>query len=67
MDLLIESGYHVYPVEFKKTTYPSSHALKPFQYLHQLSKKVGPGAVICFVERDMPLSRTVTALPINYL
>jgi predicted AAA+ superfamily ATPase len=67
IDLLIESGDTLYPVEIKKTASPSQHATNAFSTLERLEKTVGPGAVLCFVERDVPLSAQVTAIPMGYL
>lgn len=67
IDLVIEEGDSFYPVEFKKTGTPSHSASKSFHLLENLGKKVGHGAVICFVEKDVPLSRDVTAIPVGYL
>lgn len=67
VDLLIEVGDTLYPVEFKKTASPSQNAARQFTVLEKLGKTVGPGAVVCFVERDMPLSQQVTAIPAHYL
>jgi predicted AAA+ superfamily ATPase len=67
IDLLIEDGDVLYPIEFKKTATPSSTASKNFHMLEKLGKKVGSGAVLCFVERDVPLSREVVAIPVGYL
>ena len=67
VDLLIESGDTLYPIEFKKTATPSKTASKHFHVLEKLGKKVGHGAVICFVEKDIPISRDVTAIPAGYL
>lgn len=67
IDLVIETGDYLYPIEFKKTGSPAKNAAKDFHLLEKLGKNIGQGAVICFVERDIPLSRTVTALPIAYL
>lgn len=67
IDLIIESGDTLYPIEFKKTATPSLTASKDFHLLEKLGKKVGSGAVICFVEKDVALSRNVTAIPIAYL
>ena len=67
VDLIIEGGDTIYPVEFKKTASPSKTASKNFKALEKLGKKIGHGAVICFVENDIPLSADVTALPIGYL
>ena len=67
VDLLIETGDHLYPVEFKKTGTPSKTASKHFRLLGKLDKKIGQGAVICFVEKDIPLSHEVIAIPVSYL
>lgn len=67
VDLVIEVGDTLYPVEFKKTASPSTGAARQFAVLEKLGKTVGPGAVLCFVERDIPLSSQVTAVPVGYL
>ena len=67
VDLVIETGDSLYPVEFKKTATPSSTASKHFHLLEKLGKKVGHGAVFCFVERDVVLAEDVTAIPVGYL
>lgn len=67
VDLIIETGEAFYPVEFKKTASPSRTASKHFHLLEKLGKAVGHGAVLCFVEKDIPLSRDVTAIPVGYL
>ncbi|GAB1394874.1 ATP-binding protein [Rhodocyclaceae bacterium] len=67
VDLIVDSATALYPVEIKKTASPSHNAKKHFTVLDKLGKTVGPGAVLCFVERDIPLSRAVTAVPLGYL
>jgi predicted AAA+ superfamily ATPase len=67
VDLIIETGEALYPIEFKKTANPSKAASKHFHVLEKLGKKVGHGAVLCFVEKSVPLSREVTAIPVGYL
>ena len=67
VDLVIETGVGLYPVEFKKTASPSKSASKHFYVLRKITENVGHGAVICFVENDVPLSREVTAIPVGYL
>ncbi len=67
VDLVIESGDTLYPVEIKKTGTPSRTASKHFTALEKLEKKIGHGAVLCFVPEDVPLSKDVTAVPIGYL
>ena len=67
VDLLIEAGDTLYPVEFKKTASPSQNAARQFNVIEKLGKTVGPGAVVCFVECDTPLSQQVMAIPARYL
>ncbi len=67
IDLVIEHGDTLYPIEFKKTASPSINATRSFDLLTKLEKKVGPGAVICLKDTDIPLSRSVTAIPIWYI
>lgn len=67
VDLLIETGEQFYPVEFKKTATPDKNAIKHFSLLKKLEKPVGPGAVFCLIEKDIPLSETVRAIPASYL
>lgn len=67
IDLIIEIGDTLYPIEFKKTAIPSLNASKHFSVLENMGKNIGMGAVLCFVEKDIPLSKTVRAIPIRYL
>ena len=67
IDLVIETADTLYPIEFKKTATPSKIASKNFSVLEKFGKKIGHGAVICFVEKDIPLSRDVTAIPVGYI
>jgi predicted AAA+ superfamily ATPase len=67
IDLIIETGDTLYPVEFKKTANPSQPAVKHFNLLAKLGKKVGHGAIICLVEKDLPVSPEVTAVPVGYI
>ena len=67
VDLLIETAESFYPVEFKKTAVPSLNAIKNFYALKNVGKKIGMGALFCLIDRDMPLSRSVMALPPSYL
>ena len=42
-------------------------ARRQFAVLDKLGKTIGPGAVLCLVGRDIPLSQSVTAVPVGYL
>ncbi|PCJ25766.1 MAG: ATPase [Rickettsiales bacterium] len=67
IDLIIETGDSLHPVEFKKTATPSQTASKHFHMVGKFGKKIGHGGVVCFVEKPVPLSRAVTAIPVAYL
>lgn len=67
VDLLIEAGDSIHPVEFKKTATPSVTASRHFHLIKKLGKKVGHRAVFCFVEKDIALSEDIIAIPIGYL
>ena len=67
IDLLIETAEKFYPVEFKKTSTPSKNNINHFSLIGKLGKAVGPGALICFSESDIPLSKTVRAIPVTYI
>ncbi|MBU6141180.1 MAG: ATP-binding protein [Proteobacteria bacterium] len=67
IDLIIETADTLYPIEFKKTATPSKTSSSSFSVLEKFDKKIGHGAVICFVEKDVPLSKSVTAIPVGYI
>ncbi|MDP2809661.1 MAG: ATP-binding protein [Rhodocyclaceae bacterium] len=67
VDLIIERDDILYPVEFKKSAAPGKMASKNFQTLSKLGKQIGPGAVLCLRETDIPLSAEVTAIPASFL
>ncbi|WP_020505167.1 ATP-binding protein [Lamprocystis purpurea] len=67
IDLLIEQDDTLYPVEIKKTATPSRHAAGNFGVLDKTGRRIGEGAVLCLKETDVPLSTTVSAIPVWYL
>ena len=67
IDLIIEEGNHLHPIEFKKSASPSRNATKHFSTLSRLKREIGHGAVLSLSETDVPLSRTVDAIPAHYL
>ena len=62
VDLLIESGDTLYPVEIKRTATPTRHACRQFPVIETLGKRLGHGAVICMIESPLKLSTSVTAI-----
>ncbi len=63
--LLVESGDTLYPVGIKKTVSPWQNARRQFDVLDKLGKTIGLGAVLCLVERDLPLPQSVKAVPVG--
>ena len=64
--LLVESGDTLYPVGIKKTVSPWQNARRQFDVLDKLGKTIGLGAVLCLVERELPLPQSVKAVPVGY-
>jgi len=44
-----------------------ANARRQFAVLDKLGKTIGPGTLLCLVERDLPLPQNVTAVPVGYL
>ncbi|MDI6788958.1 MAG: ATP-binding protein [Planctomycetota bacterium] len=63
IDLLIERNLKLYPVEIKLTKSPSigmANSIERFSKVFS-KLKIMPGKVICLIEGEMPLTRTVSA------
>ncbi len=67
VDLIIEQNNTLYPIEMKKTANPAANAPSNFKFLAGLKQNIGHGMVVCFTEKDIPLSRDVDAVPVGYL
>ncbi len=67
IDLIIDEGGTVYPIEFKKSATPSLTNTKNFLALHQTKLNVGLGAIICLTQNPIALSRDVIALSISQI
>lgn len=64
IDLVVESGDVLYPVEIKKSKNPT-HADKNFDALKIFKKQVAPGVVLCMCDELIPLNRNTWLCPIN--
>jgi predicted AAA+ superfamily ATPase len=71
IDLLIEDGDTLYPVEIKTTGDPTKSMVKAFRCLSgifdQPGKKMGTGALICLAKERLPLTDTVWTLPVRMI
>ena len=64
IDLLLEEGDTLYPVEIKTSSDPNKAMVKAFSLLEKIpGKKAGSGALICLAKEQMPLTENVWILP----
>lgn len=66
IDLLIEKGDKLYPIEVKKAKNPA-HADKNFNVLKVFKKQVEPGLIICMSDELIPYSRNAWYCPISLI
>ncbi len=64
IDFVVEANGRLHPIEVKKTATPGLTDSKNFAVLKKLKKEIGEGAVLCFRQDIVPLSREVTAVPV---
>lgn len=68
IDLLIEDGGTLYPLEMKKHADPSKKDIDAFGVLDKIHNvKRGPGGVICMYDKLVTLQGEDKVIPINYL
>ena len=65
IDLLIEEGDTLHPVEIKTSSDPTKSMVKAFRHLGKNKiKRVDTGAVICLAKERLPLAEDVWTLPV---
>ncbi|MDR3262911.1 MAG: ATP-binding protein [Clostridiales bacterium] len=68
IDLVIENGGILYPIEIKTTGDPTKAMVSNFKRLADIAgKTVGEGAVICLAKEPLPLTDTVQILPVDLI
>ena len=68
IDLLIEDGGVLYPVEMKKHADPKKKDIAPFAVLDRLpGVQRGPGGVVCLYDNLLTLSGDDRVIPVSYL
>lgn len=68
IDLLIEDGGTLYPLEIKKHADPRKKDMHAFDLLDHISGiRRGPGGIICLYDHLVTLSGNDRAIPVNYL
>jgi len=68
IDLLIEEGDYLHPIEIKTTSDPKGSTVNSFRLLSSNKvKKVGEGAVICMTKERLPLTDNVWIIPVGMI
>ena len=64
IDLVIEQGETLYPIEIKTSSDPKKEMVKSFEVLDKIpGKKRGCGAVVCLAKERLPLMEDVWIVP----
>ncbi len=68
IDLVIEDGSILYPIEIKTTGDPNKSMINAFGYLKTISDKdIGTGAIVCLAKKRLPLSDNNWIIPANLI
>ncbi|MCR5689229.1 MAG: ATP-binding protein [Clostridiales bacterium] len=67
IDLIIEEGGVLHPVEIKKASSPDISAAKSFTVLKGAGRTVGTGAVICMSDLVLPIDENTLIVPSNLI
>ncbi|GHU50145.1 ATPase [Clostridia bacterium] len=68
IDLLVEDGGTLHPIEIKTTSDPNKQMTRAFRYVEEIAgKAVGEGAVICIAKEALPLKENVWILPVHLI
>ena len=68
IDLLIEDGGTLYPIEIRKHADPQKRDVAAFGKLENIPEmKRGAGAVVCLYDRVLSLTETDKVIPVGYL
>ena len=68
IDLLVEDGGALHPVEIKTTSDPNKSMVNAFRCIENIpGKTIGQGSVICLAKEALPLNPDVWTLPVNMI
>ena len=67
IDLVIEDGNVLHPLEIKKGSAPNKRLVKTFGVLASTTKQVGKGGVICMTQTPFPIDENNCYIPSNML
>lgn len=68
IDLLIEEGDTIFPVEIKMSANPKRDMANAFDVLQRIpGKKIGNGVILCMYEQPLWLADKVVSLPVEFV
>lgn len=67
IDVLVEQGGLIHPLEVKKAASPDYRAVKAYGLLDKAAIKRGPGGIICMAEQPMPIDDLNLIIPSNLI
>lgn len=67
VDILIEQGGQLHPVEIKKATSVRSSNFTGFEFLSNLKTPIGHGCILCFGKSLVPYNKDIDIVPIGYV
>lgn len=65
IDLLIEENGKLYPIEIKQSANPQIQMTKSFSIIDEQQRDVG--AIICMIDKLIPMNKEVYAIPASYI
>jgi len=67
IDVLIENGQLIHPLEIKKAANPDTRAIKNFNILEKAMLDQGPGGIVCMCEEVFPIDKHNCFIPCNLI
>jgi len=67
IDLLIVRDGIAYPLKIKKTASPGPGDIRAFAALERLGVSLGPGGVICLARGPLPITSSISSIPVAAL
>lgn len=67
VDLILELEGKLYPIEIKLSASVNAADLANIAYLRNKSKEFGPGTIICFSERIIPIDKNNEIIPVSQI
>lgn len=68
VDVLVEEGGILYPLEIKKTSNPSKEHIRNFRALNKIhNMQIGSGGVICMYDKMLALDEKNRSIPVWYI